>query len=583
MKCNLLKNYINWVYYIVIYSHCKIKFREKMKKLIISQILIIIFILSIFSTSINAEYTINIKNNCTPNIDKRNSLPSSFSWRDIDGIDFTTTIRNQAPYPSCETFAIVAAVETMVQYEVGYPFGCDLSEAHLFFFSGGNIEWGSYPENDTQFLVDYGVPDEACWPYPKDKKLYPLNTTSPDWENRTVKISSWSYLPEDPIAIKNAIVNNGPVPTFFHVYEDFYSHKGGIYRHRWGKSRGPHYITLVGYNDDPGYWIVKNSWGTKYQDNGWFKIAYGECGIEKKSFLLTDVYGVFPIIYVDDDNTAGPWNGSEEFPYNNIQEAIDVAYPGYTIFVKNGTYNENLIINKTINLDGENRSNTIIDGNNKYHVIEVSAPNVRISGFTIQNSSKSEFDAGIKTLSLNSYVKIFDNIIENNQIGIFLNYAYEESNTLVKDNLIQNNVQGIYSHWSNNNKIENNVIQHNDREGIEFIRSQNGKLIKNIIRENGGYGIYLRGFSNNNQIKNNLIENNNGGIRVGESHRNFINKNNLIENGNQAYFANALLNKWRRNYWSDWERILPKIIKGTISSRGIPWRNFDWFPSKVPF
>ena len=64
------------------------------------------------------------------------NLPTQFSWQDIDGIDFTTPIRDQSPYPSCETFAITAALETMVQYKVGFPFGCDLSETHLF-FSGG--------------------------------------------------------------------------------------------------------------------------------------------------------------------------------------------------------------------------------------------------------------------------------------------------------------------------------------------------------------------------------------------------------------------------------------------------------------
>jgi len=191
-------------------------------------------------------------------------LPSYFSWRDIDGIDFTTPIRNQVRLPSCETFAITAAVETMVQYKVGYPFGCDLSEAHLYFFSGGNTDWGSFPENDTNFLKKYGIPDESCWPYPKDNFQYPLNTTSHDWKNRTVKIANWSYLPEDINAIKSALVNNGPVPTYFQVFEDFVHYKDGIYRHRWGKYSGIHYVCIVGYNDEPGYWIVKNSWGPKY-------------------------------------------------------------------------------------------------------------------------------------------------------------------------------------------------------------------------------------------------------------------------------------------------------------------------------
>lgn len=554
----------------------------KTKKIYLISI-IILFLFSTISLSINANCITKIDNVIVKDIKKAdNDLPAYFSWRDINGIDFTTPIRDQSPYPSCETFAIVGALETMVQYKVGYPFGCDLSEAHLFFYSNGTTNWGSYPENDTQFLVDYGIPDEACWPYPKDLYQYPLNTTSPDWKNRTVKISSWSYLPEDREAIKSAIVNNGPVPTYFHVYQDFARHKEGIYRHRWGKSLGVHYITIVGYNDNPGYWIVRNSWGTNYQDNGWFNIAYGECEMEKKSFLLTNVYGKFPILYVDDDNTQGPWNGSIEYPYNKIKDAIDAAYPGYAIYVKNGTYNENLIINKKINLDGENRTNTIINGNGEGHVIEISVPNVRVSGFTIQNSGQSELNAGIKTLTLDSYVNIKDNIIQNNKIGIFLNYAYEDSDATIEGNIIRNNNQGIYSQWSNNNLIKNNLIIDNEGHGIECIRSFYGRIVGNTIKNNGKYGLYLRGSNNEGLIENNVIENNEVGLYLENSHLNIIRGNNFINNDFQAYFKNSFFNKWRRNYWSDWQRIMPRKILGTINYREIPWRNYDWFPSRNP-
>jgi len=560
-----------------------------MKKKVFVYMILAMFLFSIFASSINASNIRNIKNIIKIDVEKICSydysdteLPSNFSWRDIDGVDYTTSIRNQAPWPSCETFALVAAVETMVQYKVGYPFGCDLSEAHLYFFSGGNLDWGSYPENDSNFLVEYGVPDEACWPYPKEVKVYPLNTTSPDWQNRTVKITNWSYLPEDPIAIKHAIVNNGPVPTYFHVYGDFYQHKKGIYRHRWGKSMGPHYIAIVGYNDDPGYWICKNSWGPRVNDNGWFNIAYGECEIEKKSFLLEGVDGQFPILYVDDDNKAGPWNGTLEYPYQNISDAIDNAIVGYTIFVFNGTYNENVVINKTINLDGENKSNTIINGSGIGDVIVVAAPGVRVSEFTVQNSGTSLFDAGIKTLSLDSYVTIKNNIIQNSDIGIFLNYAYEESSNVVKDNLIRNNRQGIYVHWANNNNIENNVIQNNNGEGIEMVRCRDGFIVNNLIIDNDGVGIYLRGSSDKNNIQKNEIRNNSIGVKIENSHKNFVNKNNLIDNDQQACFNNSHLNRWRRNYWNDWERIIPRKIKGTIGPRKFPWRNFDWFPVKKP-
>ena len=120
------------------------------------------------------------------------NLPSYFSWRDINGIDYTTDIRNQVPFASCEAFAIVAAIETMVQYKVGFPFGCDLSEAHLFFNSNGSqLGWGTYPESDLRYLQKYGIPDEAradgslnqmlAWAsfrydiYPENRKLYPAS------------------------------------------------------------------------------------------------------------------------------------------------------------------------------------------------------------------------------------------------------------------------------------------------------------------------------------------------------------------------------------------------------------------------
>ena len=68
------------------------------------------------------------------------------------------------------------------------------------------------------------------------------------------------------------------------------------------------------------------------------------------------------IIYVDDDNIEGPWDGSLEHPYCFIQQAIDNASYGDTIFVYPGRYKENIVIDKIITLIGVDRNTTIIDG-----------------------------------------------------------------------------------------------------------------------------------------------------------------------------------------------------------------------------
>ena len=94
------------------------------------------------------------------------------------------------------------------------------------------------------------------------------------------------------------------------------------------------------------------------------------------------------IIYVDDDGGAD---------YNSIQEAIDAAESQDTIFVYNGTYYENIVITKNITLLGEDKKTTIIDGyNDEFNlIIHISADNVNINGFTIQNSKQNYYSSGI--------------------------------------------------------------------------------------------------------------------------------------------------------------------------------------------
>jgi len=525
-------------------------------------------------------------------------LPSYFSWTDIDGVDFTTPIRAQQPFHACEAFAYVAAVEVMVHKEVGYPFGCDLSEAHLFFNCNGDLKWGSYPENDSNYLVDYGIPDEACWPYPKEKKIYPKNTTCEKWQERAVKIKNWSYLPAGDInAIKKALVNNGPVPAHLHTYKDFAYYSGGVYTHKWGDSHGLHCVCIMGYQDDPtipsgGYWIVKNSWGVylpagdPWGEDGWVRVAYGEASIEEMALLFEGVYGQFPILYVDDDNTMGPWNGSEENPYQTITDAIDNAYDGWTLYVKNGTYHENLVINKTINLDGENPDKTIIDGDNNGIVIYVQKPDVRITGITIQNSGSKRLDSGIRTLSLDSDLLVENCIIKNNDVGIYLNCAdfdtYTSTKNMIYDNTIENNNIGIFTTWVHNNEIIGNTISNNMIHGIEMEASRNSIIKNNSICDNLGEGIFLHGKSDESIICHNTIRNNSHGILIKETYNCRIRKNNFIDNSQNALFLRSRSNVWLKNYWSDWTRIIPRPIRGTINLFDIPWINFDWLPSTQP-
>ena len=246
-----------------------------MKKLLVLALILII--------SIPNFYSIHAKNN----------LPPYFSWRDINGIDYTTPVRNQEPCPSCEAYALVAIVETLVQYKVGHPFGCDLSEAHLFFCSGGTCKWGVDIKKAADYLVKNGVPDEGCFPEMHRKYDLPCNLTLPDWRNRSVKVKEWGWVKNDDESIKKALIEHGPIAACIYVWKDFYYYHGGVYRHRWGRLVGGHVITIVGYNDSGGYWICKNSWGRNWGEDGWFRVAYDS------NIFIRHCYGGTGFLYLD--------------------------------------------------------------------------------------------------------------------------------------------------------------------------------------------------------------------------------------------------------------------------------------------
>jgi parallel beta-helix repeat protein len=186
--------------------------------------------------------------------------------------------------------------------------------------------------------------------------------------------------------------------------------------------------------------------------------------------LTPELVSAGTIIYVDDDNVGGPWDGSPANPFNLIQDGIDAAVSGDTVYVFNGTYAENVIVNKTVNLLGENRTNTYIMGDGTQDVVNVNKSWVNITGFTITNGGPAPGDAGIEldgVFSCNiSYCNISDNLGE-----------------------------GIYMVSGSQNKIENNTILNNGLDGIYITMTSIQNLISNSTIFDNGWGISLDGAS----------------------------------------------------------------------------------------
>ncbi len=276
-------------------------------------------------------------------------------------------------------------------------------------------------------------------------------------------------------------------------------------------------------------------------------------GFWKKGFVL----GIFVLLVgaIVIPSTVGiiekktPFIGQNSRGY--IQDLIDNASNGDTIYIPSGTYYESIIIDKPINLVGEDRDTTIIDGSGSGDVVKVTADWVNISGFTIRNSEISY--SGIDIISNNN--TIIDSSISNNWVGIWVKNS--QSNTILNNNFNLNNRRGINLEDSNSNTITSNNISNNkygitlnfsyqniitgntvtfNYWGIDVWDSSTYNTITgNTISNNDYYGIYLYGSSRNNITDNTISNNEYGIIQLYFSNYNTITGNTISDNDEGIY------------------------------------------------
>ena len=214
--------------------------------------------------------------------------------------------------------------------------------------------------------------------------------------------------------------------------------------------------------------------------------------------------------------------------YTTIEEALQFAVEGDTIFVWDGTYSGHFSIDiSNIELVGNGSSKTIIQGNDTgVNNIVIDADNVTVSDFTITggdwaiymtDSVNSQFlrnnitgnDRGIGLFGSGSYNFFEKNIIVDNiHNGVFLKSSdrsnYTVHSNTIKDNIISETNYGIYLEGTSNTEVINNMIQEFGTYGVFASLTRNDLIFNNTIT-NGSYGVFLTNSHSLNISKNTIF------------------------------------------------------------------------------
>ena len=286
------------------------------------------------------------------------------------------------------------------------------------------------------------------------------------------------------------------------------------------------YIYFTGAKSDGALYCLKEdgtlAWVYNPPDDGY--ILQGAAISEGKVYFGTDGGYIYCLkvkrpstIYVPDD-------------YPTIQEAVNNATAGNTIIVRDGTYTENVVVDKSLAIKSENGSDstTVHTPNPKADVFSIPADDVTIDGFTITGATSTsgcpKYYSGVQITGKQCY--ICNNNISGNRNGVQI-YGYEHPNchhNVIANNTIPDSIYaGIKVRRSSNNVITNNTVLNSGRSypgpynrgyniwlDAGYLRdsTHDNIVINNNIVNGGEVGVFLQHYADDNKIYlNNFFDN----------------------------------------------------------------------------
>jgi len=195
---------------------------------------------------------------------------AAFSWVERGKV---TPVKDQGQCGSCWTFASAATLESSIYIRRNLL--VDLSEQAILDCSGAGSCNGGWYGNVFNYYKSKSAVLEKDSPY-KGSQSNCVSNPSGDY-----KVAAWGYLRSDlrkPTVdeLKAALCTYGPLSACVQVTNAFQSYKSGVFDEfaKVGEDQVNHAIVIVGWDDQKKAFLVKNSWGTQWGENGYVWVAY---------------------------------------------------------------------------------------------------------------------------------------------------------------------------------------------------------------------------------------------------------------------------------------------------------------------
>ncbi|MEM4347056.1 MAG: C1 family peptidase [Candidatus Altiarchaeota archaeon] len=182
-------------------------------------------------------------------------LPNKFDWRNYNGKDYNSPVKNQGRCGSCWAHSVIGAMEGTYNVEQDNPdLDPNLAEQCLVgcckcAYGCAGCPFAGWPSCPLNYLKSPGTSTESQCAYTASNSPCCSSCSSNTW-----KIKNWGSVPSDSKKIKEALICNGPLAVASFAWR--------------------HAIVLSGYDDTQGVWIIKNSWGTGWGQGGYGRIPY---------------------------------------------------------------------------------------------------------------------------------------------------------------------------------------------------------------------------------------------------------------------------------------------------------------------